>query len=118
SVLGLSAAGLTATALPAIYAAAPDGVDFFIEIAAGVAVYAAATALILIGAAPGRRATGVLGVILFIAETLYIYGVLFGGLLGTALFFGLGGVLLIGLSLLLGRIARRLSTSPETGAGS
>ena len=115
SALGLTAAGAVAAALPPLYALLPDGAEFAVEIAAGAAIYAAAVILILIGAKPGRRAAGVLGVVLFIAETLYVYGALFGGLLGTAVFFALGGVLLIVLSLLLGRIARRIAGSSETG---
>ncbi|MEQ8406071.1 MAG: DUF2157 domain-containing protein [Oceanicaulis sp.] len=118
AAVGLAAAGTAAAALPPVYAALPDGAEFAVEIAAGVAVYAAAVALILIGAAPGRRASGVLGVLLFIAQTLYVYGVLFGGLLGTAVFFALGGVLLIALSLLLGRFARRITSDSGAGATS
>ncbi|OAB61832.1 hypothetical protein AY599_09340 [Leptolyngbya valderiana BDU 20041] len=111
SAVGLVAAGLAAAALPVIHASIGDGAAFAVEVGAGAAVYAAATALILIGATPGRRAAGVLGVLLFIAQTLYVYGVLFGGLLGTAVFFALGGLLLLGLSLVLGRIARRLAVT-------
>ena len=115
---GLFLAGLAAAALPPIYAAVPDDAAFAIEIAAGAAVYVAAVALILIGARPGRGAAGILGVIVFIAETLYVYGALFGGLLSTAVFFAVGGLLLLGLSILLGRLTRHLASPPAEGAPS
>jgi uncharacterized membrane protein len=122
--LGLGAAiafiagGLAAAALPAIYVLAPEGAAFIVEIAAGAAIYAAAVALILIGARPGHRAAGVLGVIGFITETLYVYGVLFGGLLSTAVFFAAGGLLLLAVSVLINRVARRIAQRPEEGDAS
>jgi hypothetical protein len=118
AALAFIAGGLAAAALPAIYVLAPDGGAFFVEIAAGAAVYAAAVALILIGARPGHRAAGVLGVIGFIAQTLYVYGALFGGLLSTSVFFAAGGLLLLAVSLLISRLARRIAQRPDEGDAS
>jgi uncharacterized membrane protein len=110
----LVAGGLAAAALPAVYVLAPAGAAFVIEIIAGAAIYAAAITLILIGARPGHRAAGVLGVVAFIAETLYVYAALFGGLLSTAVFFGVGGLLLMAVSVVISRLARRVATpAPE-----
>ncbi len=122
--LGLGAAiafiagGLAAAALPAIYVLAPDGGAFFVEIAAGAAIYAAAVTMILTGARPGHRAAGVLGVIVFIAETLYVYGALFGGLLSTSVFFAAGGLLLLAVSVLISRVARRIAKPTREGDAS
>ncbi|MGX6647164.1 DUF2157 domain-containing protein [Maricaulaceae bacterium MS644] len=118
AAIAFIAGGLAAAALPAIYVQAPDGGAFFVEIAAGAAIYAAAVALILIGARPGHRAAGVLGVIAFIAETLYVYGALFGGLLSTSVFFAAGGLLLLAVSVLISRVARRIARPAREGDAS
>lgn len=73
----------------------------------GAAVYAGAAALVIAGAAPGRRFAGTLGVTVFALQSLYVYTRLFGDLLNTAAFFLIGGLLLIALSVLIGRWARR-----------
>jgi uncharacterized membrane protein len=73
----------------------------------GAVIYAGAAALVLAGAAPGRRFAGTLGVTVFVLQSLYVYARLFGDLLNTAAFFFIGGMLLIALSVGIGRWARR-----------
>ena len=108
SAAALAGAGVVSFALPFAIATAGDGLVDALQFALGALVFAAATALILLGAAPGRRLTGAAGAALFIAQAIYVYAELFGGLLGTAAFFFVGGVLMIALSVALGRIAQRL----------
>ena len=111
--LALTGAAALAFALPyGLRLAGPEGL-FALRLAAGAAVYALAAGLIFLGAQAGRRFIGGLGVGLFIAQSLYIYAVLFGSLLDTALFFLVGGLLLLGLSLALTRFQTRLSAKPE-----
>lgn len=105
----LGAAAMIAFAMPYIHGMAGEALITGLEFALGAGVFAAAAALILIGAAPGRRTAGVVGVILFTAQAIYVYAELFSGLLGTAAFFFVGGLLMIAVSVLLTRIARRLS---------
>jgi len=83
----------------------------------GAVIYAGAAALVLAGAAPGRRFAGVLGVTVFALQSLYVYARLFGDLLNTAAFFFIGGLLLIALSVAIGRWARRREPAPVTGSG-
>lgn len=83
----------------------------------GAVIYAGAAALVLAGAAPGRRFAGALGVTVFALQSLYVYARLFGDLLNTAAFFFIGGVLLIALSVAIGRWARRQPPSPATQTG-
>ncbi|XBQ15168.1 MAG: DUF2157 domain-containing protein [Oceanicaulis sp.] len=106
-------AGLAALIMPIAFAAAEDGWAFGLELLAGAAVYGLACALIFAGAGPGRGAIGVIGVVLFVAQTLYVYGRLFGDLLNTAVFFFVGGLVLFGVSMLLARVSRRLAAEGE-----
>lgn len=69
-----------------------------IQIAYGALFYAGAVALILEGSRDTARATGVVGVIAFIGQTLYVYAETFGGLIDTALFFFVGGLILFAMS--------------------
>ncbi|MGJ3232606.1 MAG: DUF2157 domain-containing protein [Oceanicaulis sp.] len=106
-------AGAAAFALPLVFTAAGDGAAFALELAAGAAIYALATALVFAGAQAGRGAVGAIGVVLFTAQTLYVYGRLFGDLLNTAVFFLVGGLILFGVSILVTRVSRRLAADGE-----
>jgi uncharacterized membrane protein len=55
-----------------------------------------------------------LSLIGFGAWVLYAYFVVFGALMDQAVFLGAGGLLLIGLSLVLDRVRRRLTAAPAT----
>jgi len=78
-----------------------------LEVLAGVAVFAFAAAMVAEGARAGRAFTGGLGLVLFIAQALHVYTALFGSLLDTALFFLLGGLLLMAMSIAAMRLQRR-----------
>ena len=78
-----------------------------LEVLAGIAVFALAAAMVAEGARAGRGFTGGLGLVLFIAQALHVYTALFGSLLDTALFFLIGGVLLIAMSVIAMRLQRR-----------
>ena len=106
------AAGL-AYALPFLSEAVGPGGAFVIRLALGAVVFAVATGLVIIGGGDGRRIIGGLGVALFVAQALYIYSALFGGLLSTALFFLIGGALLLALSAIGVRLARRREAATE-----
>ncbi len=106
--LALAAGAIISFTLPYAEVVADKAVSQALEIFLGAGVFAAGAALILIGSKPGRRLTGAVGVVLFTAQAIYVYAELFGGLLDTAAFFFIGGVLMIALSVLLTRIARRL----------
>lgn len=106
--LALAAGAVLSFALPYVEVAAGAALSQGLEFIVGAGVFAAGAALILIGAQPGRRLTGAVGVVLFTAQAIYVYAQLFGGLLGTAAFFFVGGLLMIALSVILTRIARRL----------
>ncbi len=106
------AAGL-AYALPFLSEGVGPGGAFAIRLALGAVVFAVATGLVIVGGSEGRRVIGGLGVALFTAQALYVYAVLFGGLLSTALFFLIGGALLLALSALGVRLARRREAAAE-----
>jgi uncharacterized membrane protein len=108
SSLALGGAGAISFALPYGVYLASDSTLAALQFLVGGAIFAAGVILILMGSAPGRRAAGAIGVVLFTAQAIYVYAELFGGLLGTAAFFFVGGVLMIVLSVVLTRIARRL----------
>ena len=61
------------------------------------------------------RASATFGLLAFAGEVLYLYFVTFGTLLDTALFFLIGGILLIGLAAVLVRLQRRLSAQESGG---
>lgn len=104
----LAASALITFTLPYGQVALGDGFSGALQLSLGAAVFAAGAALILIGSSPGRRTAGLVGVVLFTAQAIYVYAELFGGLLGTAAFFFVGGILMIALSVGLTRIAHRL----------
>ncbi len=108
AALSLIAAALACALLPYALALGGEGLEAVLEFALGALVFAAGAVLILIGAKPERRTAGAVGVVLFTAQAIYVYVELFGGLLGTAAFFAVGGVLMIALSVIVTRVARRL----------
>lgn len=105
----LAASALLIVLLPAILRWSGPELLIAIRLVFGAAVYALATALIALGSDEARRYLGGLGVLLFCLQSIYVYTVLFGTLLDTALFFFVGGFLLIGLSMLLVRTQRALT---------
>ncbi|WP_203292079.1 DUF2157 domain-containing protein [Maricaulis parjimensis] len=95
--VSLSGAALVSFALPFLLETALDGIA--LRLILGVLIYAACVGLILQGSQEKARATGVIGICAFIGQTLYVYAETFGGLLDTALFFLVGGLILFGFSL-------------------
>jgi uncharacterized membrane protein len=93
---GLLAAGAIVFLLP--YIAPADGESMALRLALGLVIYAGAVALIVIGSDSNRRATGTVGIAAFVGQTLYVYAETFGGLLDTALFFLVGGLILFAMS--------------------
>lgn len=102
---GLVGAAIVAAATPYL-ASLQEGGDLA-KIVAGAAIFALAAAMVAEGARAGRGFTGGLGLVLFIAQALHVYTALFGSLLDTALFFLIGGLLLIAMSVLAMRWQRR-----------
>lgn len=89
-----------------------------LRVVVGVIVFALSITLILYGSREGRRYTGGVGIALFIAQTLYVYGETFGDLLDTSLFFLIGGLLLFGLSIAVIRLQKRIAGKNGTEAES
>lgn len=107
SAAGLAIAALALFALPFAYDTGLDGIG--LQVLLGASLYAASVALILEGSQTGSRATGVIGICAFIGQTLYVYFETFGGLLDTALFFLVGGLILFALGFALMRWQHRPS---------
>lgn len=107
SATGLGIAALALFALPFAYGTAWDGIG--LQILLGACLYAACVVLILEGSRTGSRAAGVIGICAFIGQTLYVYFETFGGLLDTALFFLVGGLILFALGFGLMRWQHRPS---------
>ncbi|WP_420433115.1 DUF2157 domain-containing protein [Hyphobacterium sp.] len=116
-MLALPALGAAFAAffLPSLAAAFGGSSILALRIIVGLALFALAIALILYGSREGRRFTGGLGIALFIAEALYVYGETFGDLLDTSLFFLIGGLLLFGLSIAVIRLQNRIGPNQEAG---
>jgi len=112
---GLVTAGLAIAALPQI--AAGIETSLLLRMAVGGALYAAFTALILIGERKNSTIVRVCGVSGFVLQTLYVYARTFEGLLDTALFFLVGGLVLFAASFALWQIRKR-SRAELTGDGS
>lgn len=106
-------AGALALFLPSLASLLGGDAVLFLRIGLGTVILAVAISLIIYGSREGRRFTGGLGIALFVAETLYIYGETFGDLLDTSLFFLIGGLLLFGLSMGVIRFQKRMSTNEE-----
>ncbi len=108
---GLGAAALGLFLLPFAFDTALDGLG--LQILIGALIYTACVALILAGNQTGSRATGVIGICAFIGQTLYVYFETFGGLLDTALFFLVGGLILFALGFALMRWQARRPAGAE-----
>lgn len=87
--------------------------ELVVQLALGVLTLAAALWAIGFGNRVASRTAANLGLTAFAIEILYLYFVTFGTLLDTALFFLVGGVLLIGLAAALVRLQRRLSPARQ-----
>lgn len=112
ALISILAAAATALLLP--FLARWAGIEMMLPLrfALGTVIYALGVGLILQGAREGRRLIGGIGIVLFIAQSLYVYASLFGDLLGTAVFFFIGGLLLIGVSIAVTRVQARLTRTP------
>lgn len=110
---GLLAAGAAVLLLPLL--APAEGEAMALRLIAGALVYAGAVAMILLGSETANRATGSIGIAAFIGQTLYVYAETFGGLLDTALFFLVGGLILFAMSFALLRWRRPGPPGPDTG---
>jgi uncharacterized membrane protein len=102
--LGLYAV-LLRLALPPLVAPLVDKTTF--DIYAGILILAGSLWLIADGGRRGLRAIAATGYAFFLAELFYIYFKTFGGLLETALFYLLAGLLLITMSVVFVIAERR-----------
>lgn len=102
-------ASVSTIALPFLARIGGPDLVFALRLGVGALIYAVSITLILQGQSSQKGFLGGLGIALFILQTLYIYTVLFGSLMNTAVFFLVGGLLLIGLSMGLTRLQRRMS---------
>ena len=112
SLAGLAGMGATIFATPFLVAVAGRDGIWLPQLTYGALFYAGAIALILQGRRTGAGATGTVGVAAFIGQTLYVYSETFGGLLDTALFFLVGGLILFAMSYGMWRWKRRTETAP------
>ena len=77
----------------------------------GGLLYGAFTALILIGTRQDTSLPRICGVVGFILQTLYVYAETFEGLIDTALFFLIGGLILFAASFALWQVRKRRATT-------
>ncbi len=100
----LGAAALT------VAASGSDGFanSLALQVLLGILAIVASVWAVAYGNRTHSRSAATFGLIAFAAEVLYLYFVTFGTLLDTALFFLVGGVLMIGLAAVLVRLQRRL----------
>ncbi|WP_436637016.1 DUF2157 domain-containing protein [Microbaculum sp. FT89] len=124
-LLAAAASGLRAIALDAampilaavgaagLTLAAANSTEFAnsltLQVLLGILVIAASVWAAAYGTRHHSRSAATFGLLAFAGEVLYLYFVTFGTLLDTALFFLVGGLLLIGLAAILVRLQRRLS---------
>lgn len=95
----------------------PDGGGpLLIQIGLGILALVLAVWAISFGNRIASRTAANLGLIAFAIEVLYMYWITFGTLLDTALFFLVGGLLLMGLAAVLVRLQRRLRPSAAENA--
>jgi uncharacterized membrane protein len=92
-------------ALPPLIAPLIDKTTF--DVYAGTLILAGSLWLIADGGRRGLRSIATTGYAFFLAELLYIYFKTFGGLLETALFYLLAGLLLITMSVIFVIAERR-----------
>lgn len=108
---GIAALALLALVFPLLRSGSPDLVPWLY---AG-AFLALAAWLVSYGTGRNRRLAVNLGFIAFAVEVLYLYFETLGDLLDTALFFALGGILLIVGSLVMERMRRRFVKAASDG---
>lgn len=107
----LFATALAIGALPVALGGEPDAAPLVLRMLVGGLIYSACVALILIGSRQSATTLRTIGIIGFVAQTLYVYAETFEGLLDTALFFFLGGLLLFGASFVLWQVDKRRSST-------
>jgi len=117
TVLAVSAAALAAGALPGLFQSIEPDHVLPVRIGIGAVLYALAGGLIAHGARTERRFTAGVGIVLFIAHSLHVYTVLFGDLLRTSIFFMVGGLLFIALSIAGDQLRRRTARAAERAEG-
>ncbi|MEX2249884.1 MAG: DUF2157 domain-containing protein [Parvibaculum sp.] len=105
----------TLAALAVAYPFISDANGALVPWAYAAAILALAAWLVSYGAARGSRFAVNFGFVAFAAEVLWLYFETLGSLLDTALFFALGGVLLIVGSLVLERMRRRIVRTAAEG---
>ncbi|WP_323762824.1 DUF2157 domain-containing protein [Maricaulis sp.] len=103
----LFATALAIAALPVALGGEPDAAPLVLRMLVGGLIYSACVALILIGSRQSATTLRTIGIIGFVAQTLYVYAETFEGLLDTSLFFFLGGLLLFGASFVLWQAQKR-----------
>tara|TARA_R110000868_G_scaffold369729_1_gene633172 strand:+ start:1214 stop:2530 length:1317 start_codon:yes stop_codon:yes gene_type:complete len=120
AALAYLAAGLMAAALPSLVNAAGPDQLIWVRVGIGAVFYALAVALIIQGTRARQGLAGGIGIAAFVLQTLYVYAETFSGLLDTALFFLLGGVILFALSLVILRLRKGVAAKeramPEAGS--
>lgn len=95
--VGIAGAAAALAGIVALAGIGPDA-QMPARIALGALVFALAAGLAMSGARQNAGFIGGLGVALFGVQALYVYTTLLGTLLDTALFFFIGGVLMLALS--------------------
>ena len=116
SLAGLAGMGIAIFATPFLVAVAGRDGIWLPQLTYGALFYAGTIALILQGRRTNARATGTLGIVAFIGQTLYVYSETFGGLLDTALFFLIGGLILFAMSYGMWRWKQRNDTASAAPA--
>ena len=116
SLAGFAGIGAIIFVIPFLVSAAGSDGGWLPRLVYGALFYAGAITLILQGSRSSARATGTVGIAAFIGQTLYVYGETFGGLLNTALFFLIGGLILFAMSYGMWRWQRRHESDPVTPA--
>lgn len=107
----LLAAGLGLAVLPLLGETPPVEAPLILRMIVGGLLYGAFTALILIGTRQDTSLPRICGVVGFILQTLYVYAETFEGLIDTALFFLIGGLILFAASFALWQVRKRRATT-------
>jgi uncharacterized membrane protein len=101
-----------AASLPALVTTAGPDMLIWVRILIGAIFYALCVAMIVQGTRPGQFFVGALGIAGFVLQTLYVYAETFSGLLDTAVFFLVGGLILFLSSLGLLRLRKLRAPAP------
>lgn len=115
AAIGLVALGALPAALLQIWNGGAAN-DVTVPVLWAVPILLAAVWAAAMGQRRQHRASLTIGLVAFGAEVVYLYFETFGTLLDTALFFLIGGLLLMALAALLYRLHRRLAQSPSADA--